>query len=354
MLRAVVVAVVALLAAAWLLRWFEPGDVQLPVPAEPRTHDGSPRSAAERAPARSGPSARSPGAPTGVAAPPALQRVSLAGEVVEASGQPVPRAWVTSADGGRTRADGRGRFRLTRLARPDEAARMTQLLVTANGREPALVAARWGTRGHRVTTAPAGLLSIEVVDAATGRPVEGYRAQLVTAAEAALRPDPVVLEGGDELGRLEARVEVGSPALLRVVATDEVHAPSALHRVTLDPTRSTTARVPLPRWLERTVTVSDDQGRPVAGAQVELLTAPPGLTVDAATPTASSWRDHADSRASLLATGVTDSRGRAVVRAPSHGPVTLRAVHPDSGFAVVRMLARDLAADDRVALQLQR
>ncbi len=354
MLRGVVVAVVALSAAAWLLRWFEPGVVQPPIPAEPRAPVGPPRSGAESAPVGPRPPARSPGAAHGVAAPPALRRVSLEGEVVSDSGAPVTMAWITSTDGGRTRTDEHGRFRLSRLSRPGEAAGLTQLLVTASGREPTLVEARWGARGYRVTSAPAGLLSVEVVDAATGRPVEAYRAQLVTASEAALRPDPVVLEADDELGRLEARAEVGSPALLRVVASEAVHAPSALHRVTLDRTRSTTVRVLLPRWLDQAVTVSDGQGRPVAGAQVELLTAPPGLTVDAATPVASSWRDHADSRASLLANGVTDSRGSAIVRAPSHGPVTLRVVHPESGSAVLRVSARDLAADASVALQLQR
>lgn len=268
--------------------------------------------------------------------------------MVAASGAPVARAWITSASGARARSDGHGRFRLFRRGGDGDPA---QLLVTAAGFAPGRIDTRWGNRGCLVQLDVAGMLAIQVVDAATGRPVEGYRAQLVAVEPRGLRAGPVELKGSHEGGRLEARVELGSPALLRVLAADDVYAPSALHVVELRRARPRTVRVSLPRWCARTVTVSDERGEPVLDAMVEALAAPPGLTVDRATRVASPWRDQDGSQASRLAIARTDASGRAALRVPSHGSFTLRASHPDAGVGV-RRLDADGAAD--LALQLGR
>lgn len=346
-----VVAVVALVAAAWVLRAYGAAPVTPPGPLEERA--GAPRASGRPSSDSSAPRFEAAAPRTQIAAPeaPQLERFFLEGVVLDEGGEPVARAWVTTADGARTRSDDRGRFRLTRSA---AAAGPTRLLVTARGRRPARFDARWGGRGYRVTMSVAGLLALQVVDAATNLPVERFEAQIVAIEDGDLRPGPFRLRGFYESGLLEARVEVGSPALLRVLADDTGYAPSALYEVELSRDRPRVVRVSLSRWRTRPVKVSDSRGRPVGGAHVELLAAPPGLSVELVTEAVTAWVDHAGSRASLLATALTDARGRAILRAPADGTFVLRASHPDAGAAIRREVweAPDGAAS--VELQLRR
>ena len=95
-----------------------------------------------------------------------------------------------------------------------------------------------------------GLVAVDVVDASSGRPIERYEVQLRSAALREPRAAPVFLRGRHAGGHLEARVDVSSPAMLRVVPADEGFAPSAPALVAPDPIRPGAVRVELRRWTE--------------------------------------------------------------------------------------------------------
>ncbi|MGC6486239.1 MAG: carboxypeptidase-like regulatory domain-containing protein [Planctomycetota bacterium] len=345
----VVVAVTVVLAVVWWLQQAPAVDVPGPARAAQQAPErrSEPASAAPPGPLTDDARRLAPVA----AASQRAERYFVEGAVLAPSGAPLPRAWIVSDDGARTRSDADGRFRLSRLA---EAAGPTRLLVTARGHAPGTVQTYWGSGGHRVTLDVAGVCAVQVVDAATGRPVEQFEAQLVSLDDAAPRAGPVVCEGPHAGGRLETRVELPSPALLRVVAGDARFAPSSLYEVELGLERPRTVRVALPRWREQTMAVVDPGGHPVAGAQVELLQAPPGRIVERQTEAASAWSEHAGSRASLLATARTDPRGRATLRAPSRGAFWLRAWRADLGVALLRVDAATDEGAPPLALQLRR
>jgi hypothetical protein len=253
----------------------------------------------------------------------------IRGFVVGPDGRALAGARAVTVEGSAATTDARGWFE---LAAPELPA--VDVLVTAKGHAPAAHRVPQGATGHRFQLEVCGLVAVEVVDAATGRPVETFSVQLCGASGLQPRAAPVILSGPHRGGHVEARVEVASPALLRAVAADERYAPTALTVVELDVARPDRARLQLFQWRELTVQVVDARALPVPGARVEVLAPPPGAAVTLATVAASSWREHRVDRASLLSAAATSSSGSAVVRVPAGGRIALRVSHDVAGTFV--------------------
>jgi hypothetical protein len=279
-------------------------------------------------------------------APPKFVR----GFVEDERGQPVRGAVVRCADGGRTRTDAAGGFVLEQRDRRIAEAR---LLVTAAGRSPARTRAAWGTAGHRLTLSVAGLVAVQVVDAASREPIEGFTVQLVGAADPSLRADPVQIHGPHPGALAEARVAIEDPALLRVVADDDRYAPSPLQLVRIDATRPQVVRCELRPWRELAVAVVDVEGTPVTSAEVEVLALPPGLACSADTLAVTDWRQLAADRASSMFVARTGANGERLVRVPAGDPFVVRVSHPEHGGAIAT--EADVDADgERLRLVIAR
>ncbi|MEC8252185.1 MAG: carboxypeptidase-like regulatory domain-containing protein [Planctomycetota bacterium] len=263
----------------------------------------------------------------------ARSRPLLRGVILDNAGRAVAGARVQTADGATATSDAAGWFALTA---PASAGPVAELLFSARGYAPQARQARWGAASQRVEMQVSGLFAVDVVDASSGRPIERYEVQLLSASEREPRAAPVFLRGRHAGGHLEARVDVSSPAMLRVVPADEGFAPSAPALVALDPIRPGAVRVELRRWTELVVAVEDERGAPVVGARVEVLAPPPGAAVTLETVVASSWMDHRVDRASLLSTATTSPAGAATLRVPAGGGFDLRVEHVTAGAAVSR------------------
>ncbi|MEC7723977.1 MAG: hypothetical protein VYD05_00585, partial [Planctomycetota bacterium] len=170
------------------------------------------------------------------------------------AGRAIAGARVQAADGATATSDAAGWFALTA---PASAGPVAELLFTARGYAPQARQARWGAASQRVQMQVSGLVAVDVVDASSGRPVERYEVQLHSAATRGPRAAPVFLRGRHAGGHLEARVDVSSPAMLRVVPVDEGFAPSAPVLVALDVVRPGAVRVELRRWIDLAVAVED-------------------------------------------------------------------------------------------------
>lgn len=342
-------AAAAGIAAVWLLADRDP-----PVPS------GGDGSLQEQHPLRPGEAAKSTGAPAGDRDPMvgepgphevAAQPLYVRGFIVDENGAPLPDVVVVCVDGAAARSDAGGWFVIS--GRNTEADR-AQLLFTAAGRSPQTRTVAWGATGERVSLAPAGLLAVSVVDAATNVPIESYAVQLVGAVEPALRADPVVLQGPHPGGLVEARVAIEPRALLRVVAADERYAPSALHLVELDAASPAVVRCGLQRWRDRPIDVFEASGSPLAGAQVEVLALPPGLRCAPETLAVTDWRQFAPQRAASLFVARTDAAGHRVVRAPEAGSFVLRVTPPDGASVIVADASSRIADGQPLRVQLPR
>lgn len=336
------------IAVAALLLFGEPGPPGPPAPSSPTER---PELAGSPAPSvTSSSTARESGEPRTPAAATAPQQlpVFVHGSVAGRGGQPLVDAIVRCEDGGIARCDLHGRFALQRR---DPAAAAARMLFTAAGHAPVKRTMSWGLDGERVVLEVAGLVAIDVVDAATGAPIERFSAQLVDPSSG-LRADPVLLAGRHPGGHLEARVAATSPVLLRVVAADERYAPSCFQLVTLDATTPQPIRCELCDWRDVDVLVLGSNGQPVAGASVEVLALPPDLSCTAHTPAVTDWRRMSSDRASTLFVARADRSARATVRTPSRGAFALRVAHDEAGTAIEHdLLARiDAAGSVRVVL----
>ena len=339
---------VAVAVSACAALWWSGGAVP---PTEPPTEPEQarartdPRRSAATAPAAGAVAAPAPverGAspPDGTPQPTVLWR----GQLVDEKGQPLFGAVVRSRSGTVARAGNAGWFALAAPPSPSDV-----LLFTAPARAPRAVPCAELRAGEQVVLQPAGLVSVEVVDAGTGERVDAYTAQLVGATDAELRADAVQLPSRPGGALLEARVAVESPALLRVLPDEERFAPSLPRTIELDAVQPQTVRVELCAWGELTVQVADRSGAPMVGALVEVMARPDGRRCEVDTLAVTDWRAVTPSRAALWFRSVTDARGRLRVRAPSRGPFTVRASHADGGCEIERGV--ELAAVPGGALQ---
>ncbi len=345
----IAVVAAALVLAAW---WLSGGEGPPAPPPTERAAAQPPAAGATAAPARADGQEQAVDRGEHVAAAAPSERspqVTWRGQVVDARGQPMIGALVRSASGSVARALDEGWFALEApLARGDA------LLITAPGHAPRAISCADFVGGAQVVLQPAGLVSVEVVDAETGLRVDGYAVQLVGATDAGLRADPVELRsrpGGD---LLEARVSVESPALLRVLGDEERFAPSAPRSVELDATKPRAARFELCAWTEVTVVVRDVAGAPVAGALVEVLAMPDGRRCEVDTLAVTDWRELTPSRAALWFRARADARGRLVARVPSRGTFTLRASDAVGGCTIARDMTRAAVVDAELPLTLSR
>lgn len=285
---------------------------------------------------------------------------SIEGVVVDETGAVVGDAQVRCIDPGQRQIGfdstvRGGRFRILRGERDPDGPFALQ--VEAEGFQITTTSERypWRSEGLRLTMPHGVPVTLDVSDAETGAPIEGYAVRwrsLPTQHAYALHPRTDLRhQGPHPHGQLTFPVWRGQ-IFVEVVADDPIYAPSV--PLALEVAEGIAPqRVGLSRRKPTTLRVETEAGEPVGGTEVEVLQPSFGHPVDGDTfvQRSTQIRSSSANTAQSVARGTTDVAGEVTLMLPRDRPLSVRIVgsrHPVQVF-------RDLAfTDDTLAIRIQR
>jgi len=266
---------------------------------------------------------------------------SISGTVVDEAGRPVSgidlaaRADKYEGIGRDTGAsDNDGRFVIRRRRATGDIAYLGFRLGTHRGYqmiEP-LEPVAWGARDVRVVVRLGGTVTITVVEAATGKPVEDYfvRCFPINSGSSLDRRNKATGRHDNGVARLDG-IPAGKNRLLVFPTADRLVASEPID-FELGP-GGTAIPVRIQKRIARTIRVVLRDGTPVAGSVVEVLR-PQGegqleLHTISGTPEEAYTRIHASFLAVVLDRGVTRANGEVILHGPpSSGTLAIKARGP--------------------------
>ena len=262
---------------------------------------------------------------------------SITGVVLDDQSRPVAGAWVDFRPHGTGRryfanqSAKDGTFRLER--RTEDRAETVALIAAREGYEVVWQKGKyaWGTTGVQIVLARGLPVSLQVVDADTGRPVErfGVRCYSTLPDQARVHEPHRRLRhpGSHPGGTLELPGVRRGPNVLLVQPMDREHAPSAWHHFEVGPGGAAVQVVRLKRPVRHTVRVVRKDGSPVPGTSVKLLRPPDQageITLSTPAGKAGEFLKHGHDQLSLvLAEGTTNRKGEVVLQGPAGDALAL-------------------------------
>jgi hypothetical protein len=268
-------------------------------------------------------------------------RPRIAGVVVDQDDRPVVKASVHATNGSPSSTDGSGAFTVERTAGADEYARL-DLSCPGHAFTERQPAVRWGKLDVRLVMHRGARIEVQVVEAASRRPVEDYTVYAIPRPGVSRR-----LHGEEFQERASGEHPGGiatfgplSPGPHVVVVQPRGNAwtdAAVVCEVTKEPAQRFTVAVSAAA--RRKLLVRDGSGAAVAGTKVELLAPLLDQPVDAETWAMRLPRGsiaNTQNAALHVQDGVTAANGEAELVGPADAPLALRLLGPGHVPVVVQ------------------